>query len=135
MVQREKSLSALIIQQNPLPPDRYTGADRSQVVDVAIDAWKHQQAKFEVLGSRIPSEAWNRETMWQYSNGTWYYVDRSKLQVQLLVADEENSDQAKILPVNIWKDHQKGDSLIGTPLYSGKEVLQPSSYMLRDKIK
>lgn len=135
IVQREKSLSALIIQQNPLPPDLYTDADRTQVVDVAIDAWKHQQTKFEVLGSRIPSKAWNRETMWQYSNGTWYYVDRSKLQVQLLVADEANAEQAKILPVNIWKDHQKGDSLIGTPLYSGKEVLQPSSYMLRDKIK
>jgi hypothetical protein len=125
----------LIIQQNPLPPDRYTGGDRKQVVDVAIDAWKHQQAKFEVLGSRIPSEAWNRETMWQYSNGTWYYVDQSRLQVQLLVADESNTKQAKILPINIIKNHQKGDSLIGTPLFSSKEVLQPSSYMMRDKIK
>ena len=44
--QREKSLGQLIIQQNPLPPDRYTGADREKVVAVAVDAWKGQQAEF-----------------------------------------------------------------------------------------
>jgi hypothetical protein len=102
---------------------------------VAIDAWKHQQSKFEVLTSRIPSDSWSRETMWQYSNGTWYFVDRSRLQVQLIVADQENAQQAVILPINIWKDHQKGDSMIGTPLWSGDDTLQPSSYMLRNKIK
>jgi hypothetical protein len=135
MVQREQSLSQLIIQQNPLPPDRYTGPDRAKVVEVATDAWTHQQKDFTVLASRIPSEDWSRETLWTYSNGTWYYVDRSKLQVQLIVADEKNDQQAVILPINIWKDHQKGDSLIGTPLFAGDEKLQPSSYMLRDKIK
>jgi hypothetical protein len=104
-------------------------------VDVAIDAWKYQQKQFDVLTSRIPSENWSRETLWTYSNSTWYYVDRSKLQVRLIVADPKNDKQAVILPITIIKDHQKGDSLIGTPLYSGDEVLQPSSYMLRDKIK
>jgi hypothetical protein len=133
--QREKSLAELIIQQNPLPSDRYTGGDRDQVVAVAVDAWKHQQKDFEVLASRIPSEVWSRETLWQYSNGTWYYVDRSRLQVQLLVADEKNDSLAKILPINIWKDHQKGDAMIGTPIFSGDEVLQPSSYLLREKIR
>ncbi len=133
--QREKSLGALIIQQNPLPPDRYTGADREKVVAVAVDAWKGQQADFTVLTSRIPSEAWTRETLWQYSNSAWYYVDRSKLQVQLIVADEDDESLAIIQPVNIWMDHQKGDSMIGTPLHSGDESLQPGSYLLRDKIQ
>lgn len=131
----EQSLSQLIIQQNELPPDRYTGPDRAKAIEVATDAWTYQQKDFKVLASRIPAEAWLRETLWQYSNGTWYYVDRSKLQVQLIVADEKNDQQAVILPINIWKDHQKGDSMIGTPLYSGDEKLQPSSYMLRDKVK
>jgi len=131
----EQSLAQLIIQQNPLPADRYTGPDRAEVVEVATDAWTHQQKNFKVLASRIPSENWSRETLWQYSNGTWYYVDRSKLQVQLIVADERDDKQAVILPINIWKDHQKGDSMIGTPLFSGDEKLQPSSYMLRDKVK
>jgi len=135
LVKREQSLSQLIIQQNPLPPDRYSGGDRQKLVDVAIDAWKHQQKEFDVLASRIPSDAWARETLWTYSNGSWYYVDRSKLQVQLIVADAKNDNQAVILPINIIKDHQKGDSLIGTPLYSGDEKLQPSAYMLKDNVK
>jgi hypothetical protein len=73
--------------------------------------------------------------MWQYSNGTWYYVDRSKLQVQLIVADEDDEKLAIIRPVNIIMNHQKGDSLIGTPFYAGDDDLQPSAYLLRDKIK
>ncbi len=132
---REQSLSQLIIQENQLPPDRFSGPDRAQAIEVATDAWTYQQKDFKVLTSRIPAEAWSRETMWQYSNGTWYYVDRSKLQVQLIVADPQNDKQAVILPINVWKDHQKGDSMIGTPLYRGDEKLQPSSYILRDKIK
>ena len=135
LAERERSLAELIVQQNPLPPDRYTGSDREQVVAVAVDAWKHQQAEFTVLASRIPSMAWARETMWQYSNGTWYYVDRSKLQVQLIVADLENDQRAVIQPVTVWMDHQKGDTLIGTPLHAGDEILQPASYLLRDKIR
>ncbi len=135
LAQSEQSLSQLIIQQNTLPPDRFAGPDRAKAIEVATDAWTYQQKDFKVLASRIPSENWSRETLWQYSNGTWYYVDRSKLQVQLIVADEKNDKQAVILPINIWKDHQKGDSMIGTPLFSGDEKLQPSSFMLRDKIK
>ncbi len=135
LVQREQSLSQLIIEQNPLPQDRYTGPDRQQAIDVAIDAWKHQQKDFNVLTSRIPSESWARETLWTYGNRSWHYVDRSRLQVQLIVADPKNEKQAVIVPINLWKDHQKGDSIIGTPLFSGDEKLQPSSYMLRDKIK
>ncbi len=132
---REKSLEALIIRENNLPTDRYQGTDRDQIVAVAIDAWKHQQAEFEVLASRIPSDAWARETKWRYSNGSWYFVDRSKLQVQLIIADVDDNSLAIIRPVTIIKDHQKGDSLIGTPMYAGSDALQPSAYLLRDKIK
>ena len=73
--------------------------------------------------------------MWQYSNGTWYFVDRSKLQVHLIVADQKDSTLAVIRPVTIIKDHQKGDSMIGVPLWSFKSEVQPSSYMLRAKVK
>jgi hypothetical protein len=133
--QREKSLGQLIIQQNPLPPDRYTGADREKVVAVAVDAWKGQQAEFKLLASRIPSEAWSRETLWQYSNRAWTFVDRSTLQVQLILADADDASLAVIRPVNIWMDHQKGATLIGVPLHSGDEALQPSNYLVRDKIR
>ena len=132
---RAKSLEALIIQQNQLPPNRYKGDDRDKIIAVAVDAWKYQQPKFTVLESCIPSEQWTRETMWRYSNGTWYFVDRSKLQVQLVIADEKDKSLAVIIPVNIWMNHQKGDTMIGSPLFSGDEKLQPNSYLLRSRIK
>ena len=132
---KAKSLEKLIIKENGLPRDSYRGDDRDKIVAVAVDAWKYQEKNFDVLTSRIPSDNWSRETSWQHSNGTWYFVDRSKLQVQLIVADKADKNLAIIRPVTIIKDHQKGDSLIGTPMYSGDDELQPSAYLLRAKIK
>ncbi len=129
------SLKELIIRQNRLPSDGYTGQDREAVIAVAIDAWKHQEAEFELLAVRIPVEAWARNTNWSSSNGTWYFNDVSTLQVRLIVADKANPDQAIDRPINVRKDHQAGDSMIGVPMRSFDEALQPSEYLLRDKIK
>lgn len=131
----QKTLAQKIIDENQLPSDRYHGADRDKVIEVAVDAWSYQQKEFELLASPIPSANWARETMWQYSNGTWYFVDRSKLQVRLIVADAQDKRLAIIRPVTIIKDHQKGGSLIGVPLWNIKDEIQPSSYVLRAKVK
>ncbi|MEL7497715.1 MAG: hypothetical protein AAFN77_08905 [Planctomycetota bacterium] len=131
----EQKLAAAIIKSNALPKDSYRASDRDQVISVAIDAWKYQQPSFKVLSKRIPSDVWSRETMWQYSNGTWYFVDRSKLAVYLVIADKENAKQAILRPVTIIKDHQKGDKMIGVPLWSIKDELSPKSYMLRSNVK
>ncbi|MDF1798663.1 MAG: hypothetical protein P1V81_05770 [Planctomycetota bacterium] len=133
--QREESLRELIIRENRMPADAFVGADREAIVAVAIDAWKHQQEEFELLAVRIPGKAWVRETKWTYSNGTWYFVDRSKLQVRLLIADHENPGLVIDRAVNIWMDHQAGDSMIGVPLRSFGETLQPREYLLRENVK
>lgn len=133
--QRGDSLRELIIRDNPLPSDGYIGKDRDDTIAVAVDAWKYQEKDFELLAVRIPAKAWVRETKWTYSNGTWYFVDRSRLQVRLIVADKNNPAQAIDRPITIWMDHQAGDSLIGVPMRSFDETLEPSEYLLRDKIK
>ena len=132
---RADSLRELIIRENPLPSDAYVGEDRQAIIAVATDAWTYQEKDFDLLAVRIPATEWTRETKWTYSNGTWYFVDRSRLQVRLIVADKQNPKQAIDRPINIWKDHQKGDTLIGTPMRSIDETLEPSEYPLRDKIK
>lgn len=83
----------------------------------------------------IPSEGWKHETKWTYSNGTWYFSDRSRLQARLIVADHENPKQAIDRPVNIIKDHQEGDKMIGVPMRSFDEALQPSEYYLIKNMK
>ena len=133
--ERADSLKELIIRENPLPNDRYVGADRDAVIAIAKDGWKHQEADFELLAVRIPAESWSRSTKWTYSNGTWYFVDVSTLQVRLIVADKSNPDQAIDRPINVRKDHQSGDKLIGVPMRSFEESLEPSEYLLRNKIK
>lgn len=133
--ERAASLAELIIRENPLPGDGYAGGDRDAIIAVALDAWKIQEPDFELLTVRIPSETWSRETKWTYSNGTWYFVDKSSLQVRLIVADKENAEQAIDRPVNIRKDHQAGDALIGVPMRSFDEELQPSEYLLRSRVK
>lgn len=129
------SLRELIIRENTLPNDAYRGEDREDVVKIAQSAWKVQQKEFELLAVRIPAEQWARETSWSFSNGTWYFSDRSRLQVRLIVADHENPELVIDRPINVWKDHQKGDSMIGTPLDGFEDELQPSDYLLKSKVK
>lgn len=129
------SLRELIIRENKLPKDEYRGDDREEVIETALSAWEIQQAEFKELAVRIPADKWVRETKWTYSNGTWYFSDRSKLQVRLIVADHEDPKLAIDRPITIWKDHQKGDSMIGVPLWGFEDELQPSSYLLRSKIQ
>ncbi len=129
------SLRELIIRENTMPADNFQGDDRDKAIKTAISGWTVQQEEFDLLKVRIPAEAWARETKWTYSNGTWYFSDRSRLQVRLLVADKDNPELAIDRPINVWKDHQKGDSMIGVPLYGIDDELQPHSYMLRSKVK
>ena len=128
------SLRELIIRENKMPPDNFAGPDRDKAIETAISAWKVQQSEFDVLKIRIPSENWARETKWTYSNRTWYFSDKSRLQVRLLVADHNNPDQVIDRPINVWKDHQKGDSMYGTPLWAFEDELPPSSFMLRSNV-
>lgn len=132
---RADSLRELIIRENQLPADVFAGADRDAAIAIAVDAWKIQEKDFELLTVRVPSKQWTRETKWTHSNGTWYFVDRSSLQVRLIVADKNNPKQAIDRPINVRKDHQSGDTMIGVPMRSFDDALQPSAYLLRDKVK
>ena len=54
--------------------------------------------------------------------------------MRLIVADKNNPELAIDRPINVKKDHQKGDTLIGVPMRSFDEELQPSEYFLRTNI-
>lgn len=133
--QQADSLRELIIRENRVPADRYVGPDRDAAIKTALSAWKIQQDDFKLLKTSIPAEQWSRETKWTFSNGTWYFSDRSRLQVRLIVADHDNPELAIDRPINVWKDHQNGDSMYGTPLFGFDHELQPSDYLLRSNVK
>ncbi len=132
--QQQESLREQIIAGNDMPADRYRGADREALVKRATDKWKQREPKAEVLAARIPAENWKREVMWRSQNtGSWYKIDRSKLQVQLLVAVDDKL--AVIRPINLWTNHISNDELTATIFHGEDDELLPGSYLLRTKIK
>lgn len=131
--QKGKSLEQQIINSNTLPPDRFQGPDRDAIVAIAKDGWSYQQKDANVLMVRIPTEAWERTTKWEWFDGGFYKVDYSRVQAQLII--KRDGKTAVIQPVNVRKDHLKGDKLTGHPMRSGDEEVEPQSILLLEKVK
>ncbi len=132
LAKKQQALSEGIINSNTLPNDAYTNADRKKIETLAIEAWKKEQPEAEVLMVRIPSQNWKRETMWRFQN-SWYFIDRSKLQAQLIV--KHNDKLAVIRPINLWIDHTSNDEHKAFPMDGIADDLIPQRFMLLEKVK
>ncbi len=86
-----------------------------------------------MLATRIPSSAWRRETMWRRQGTTWYRIDRSHLQVQLIVGHDDAL--AVIRPVDLWIDHQAGDERSAIPMDAPKDPVPPHRLLRRALLK
>lgn len=131
--QQQKSLTELIIRENRLPADKYTGADKKTLLKKANDRWLEIQPKAKILKVLIPNENWKRETMWRYSNGTWYFIDRSRLQAWVIV--QHDKKLAVIRPLNLWIDHTSNDALTATKVYELEDEIQPNNLLLLEHVK
>jgi hypothetical protein len=131
--ERAKSLEAQIIAENALPNDAYVGGDRDELVKYAEEAWAEEQPGAEVLMARIPSQAWTRDTRWRWSSGAFYKIDASHVQVQLIVKHDEKL--AVIRPINLSKNHLKGDTVAASALWGVDVEVGPRSYLLLEKVK
>lgn len=132
--QMARTLEADIIAQNTLPPDRYQGADRKDLIARAAAAWLEAQPKAKVLTATIASEAWERDTRWRHSGGGEFYkIDSSSLQVQLIV--KHDGELAVIRPVNLYKNHLKNDTIKAFPMDNPDDELVPSRFIPLAKVK
>lgn len=131
--ERESSLAQAIIAANNLPPDAYSGGDKAELVKRATDAWLKVQPDAQVLKVCIPGENWRRETLWRNQTGDWYKIDRSRLQAQVLVRQDDRL--AVIRPVNLWKDHLQNDQISATPLDDTVTTPGPRSLLPLEKVK
>jgi hypothetical protein len=131
--QQEASRREGNMASNPLPPDRYPGGDKAALAEAAVAAWTKVQSQAEVLGARIPSEEWRRETLWRYSNAWWYKIDRSRLRAQVLVKLDDKT--AAVRSVNLWKGHLSGNALTATPLDDRADAPDPRFIVLLEKLK
>ncbi len=131
--QQQAALKDQIIESNELPPDRYTGSDRDAVSKIATEAWKIVQRGAKLLAIRIPSQGWKREVMWRNQTGSWYKIDRSKLQVQLIVKHDDKL--AVVRPIDLWKNHLSSDQIKAFPFHEKDAELQPQEFLLLEKVK
>jgi hypothetical protein len=129
-----KSLEQQIIAENKPPQQNYQGDDTQQLIDIATKSWKEIQPDAEVLGAAVVSSEWTRNTRWRFSGDTATKYDTSKLQVQLIVADQDPR-LAVIRPINLVKNHLQNDRIIPYPMDAIGEELPPHRYMLREKLQ
>jgi len=131
--QSEALLIKDIIASNEVPQDRYNGADKEDLKNLAIETWKKSEPNAEVLGVYFPAQEWKRETSWRYSAGVWSKSDRSKLQAQLIV--KRDNDIAVNRPVNLIKDHMQNDAVSGYPFDGKDEPVAPEQMIPMSKVK
>jgi len=131
--QTQATLRNDIIAANELPPDRFGGEDREEVVRLATETLKKGYPDARVLAARIPGQAWKREVLWSYQSGSWTKTDRSRLQVQLIVPHDDKL--AVIQPVNLVKDHLGGDQISAYLFHEKGEELEPQSFLPLAKVQ
>ncbi len=130
---KQDSLREMIINANELPADEYKADARKALEKLVSKVWKQQQPDAEILAIRFPAPNWKRSVRWQYSNGTWYKVDHSKLQAQLIIKYDDKL--AVNQPVDLWKDHLSNDEVKAYPFRSMKDELSPQAFLLLEKVK
>lgn len=133
LAKRQEALRTSIIAANELPPDRYAGPDREQLIKIATDTWHKVEPGAKILAARFPGQQWMRETLWRQQSDSWYKIDRSKLQAQLIVAHD--AKLAAIRPIDLWMDHLNGDRITASPIQTSKEDVRPQDLLPLEKVK
>lgn len=93
------------------PSDKYSGADKAELVNLAKSTWQSKFPQDQILGMRIGMDKWERKSEKRWSTGTnsWYMVDYSQIQVMVIV--KKDAQYALIYPFNISKDHTNGNKV------------------------
>jgi len=104
-----------------LPPERYTGGDKSDLKKRVLAIWKELYPDDKVLGMRFHREAWERKKESSLNNGTWYHYDNSVLVTFVVV--KTSAELATVYPVYVNKNNQSEELKIGADT-KGKSYVQ-----------
>ena len=95
-----------IIDANRLPNEPYSGPDKDDLIGQLKGKWAREGLKGEVLRVGINSQAWERNTRWEWVGSAWVKRDTSRLQGFVAV---KSGDLAVVYHVNFLKNHLEGD--------------------------
>jgi|GEM_PF-1993721 len=107
----EGDLKESILAATGMPADAYSGGDKQQIISLAVKEWKKKHPDKALLAKGIAMPNWERRTEWRYKSvdSTRYKVDRSYLQVWVIV---KTSDRlATQYFIELSKNHMQGDNI------------------------
>ena len=130
----QRDLSESIIQGNQVPQKRYSGPDIEELRALAAAAWAKENPGDTVLKIVFNTPGWSRVTRWQWSEGykAWQKVDYSKIQPKIIVVHDARL--AAVYPIDIYKDHMKGDRVHAKP-WEKEENPDLRMVLLLDRVK
>lgn len=120
-----------ILENTPLPPDEYQGADREKLLEAIAARWKNDGNGQQVVRSGIVGPDWKRETAWVWENRAFHKTDTSRIQAWVLVAHGEKTLARHSL--NFVVDHLAGDSMESSWVGDPKADPPLSSQVLRSR--
>ena len=132
-----KSLQAEIIAGNKPPADAYSGSDHDELAAGARAAWAEAHPDDEIVKVVIPTADWDRETKWTWWRDAFYFTDVSSLQASVIIKAKSETGEPELhyWPVNIRKDHEKGDAVTYSPWEKEPLDRMPIHFrMLADKL-
>ena len=107
----EGDLKESILASTGMPADTYPGGDKQEILSLAVEEWNKKHSDKGLLAKGISMPNWERKTEWRYKSvdGTRYKVDRSYLQVWVII--KTNDRLATQYFIELSKNHMQGDAI------------------------
>ncbi len=95
----------------------YRGPEREAMVAGARRLFEREHPGETIVDIRVPDVKWDRSTRWYHSVDEWRLIDQSSHQAIVVYegAAEDGSPEYHMLPIDVTKDHVKGDELRFSP--------------------
>lgn len=122
-----------ILEQNQLPEDNYSQADREALLKLVTDTWTKAAPQQAVLKAGLIGDSWTRTRKWEIQNRSLYLVERSEIQGYVVV--EHNDRTVACRRIRIRRDHTDNDKLSASTINDPATEPSPMELVLKSKLK
>lgn len=122
-----------ILEQNELPTDDYSKADRKELLKLVEETWLKQSPKDKPIRVGLIGNDWVRTEVWEVQNRTVYKIDRSRMQGFVVMPMDGKT--VVVRHVQLQRDHTSQDKTTAWPLSDPKTAIEPTEMVLKSKMK
>ncbi len=122
-----------ILEQNELPSDNYSKADRKELLKLVEETWLKQAPKDKPIRVGLIGSDWVRTEAWEVQNRTAYKIDRSRMQGFVVMPNDGKT--VVLRHVQLQRDHTNQDKTTAWALSDAKAPIEPIEMVLKSKLK